>query len=50
MENQREAFTQAMTKAKQLLTADAARFITEAYGDLNAYLTAKIEAEIHARK
>jgi hypothetical protein len=49
-ENQREAFSKAMTKAKQLLTADAARFLEEAYGDLNAYLTAKIEAEIKARK
>lgn len=46
IENQQEALGLAYQKAQQLLTADASRFIKEAYGDINAYLQAKIEAEI----
>jgi hypothetical protein len=33
-----------------LLTADAALFIAEAYGDVNAYLKTKIEADVKLHK
>ena len=49
-ENQTEAFKRAADMAKSLLTAEAAKFLTEAYGDLNKYLAAKIEAEVRLQK
>ena len=49
-ENQREAFNMARTQAASLLTAEASRFINEAYGDAQKYLTAKIEAEVKLQK
>ncbi len=49
-ENQKEAFTKAMDQAKSLLTAEASKFLNEAYGDLDEYLQAKIEAEIKRLK
>ena len=50
VENQREAFNLALAEARSLLTADAKRFINEAYGDVTKYLTTKIEAEVMAQK
>ena len=50
LENQREAFNRASNMARSMLTAEASRFITEAYGDLQNYLTAKIEAEVFLQK
>lgn len=49
-ENQREAFERALEKAKALLTEEAKAFLEEAYGDLSAYLEAKIEAEVKKQK
>lgn len=49
-ENQTEALNKAIEKATALLTAEACDFLTEAYGDLNAYLTSKIEAEVRHQK
>lgn len=49
-ENQREAFNKATAQARELLTADASRFINTAYGDINKYLASKIEAEVKALK
>ena len=33
-----------------MLTEGARKFITDTYGDLNAFLTAKIEAEVNTQK
>lgn len=49
-EEQITAFNLAFETAQGMLTEGAKEFITEAYGDVNAYLTAKIEAEVNARK
>ena len=47
-ENQKEALSMAIKEAKFLLTEEAEAFLGKAYGDLNNYLTAKIEAEVKA--
>ena len=49
-ENQMEAFEKARDLALSLLTKEAALFLDEAYGDLNNYLTSKIEAQIKTSK
>lgn len=49
-ENQEAALEMAVDNAKALLTAEAQRFLEEAYGDLNAYLISKIEAEVRHQK
>ena len=49
-ENQRKALDMALAEAKSLLTTEASKFLTMAYSDLAQYLTAHIEAEIHALK
>ena len=46
----REACHRAMGKATSLLTADAIRFIGAAYGDINGWLRAQIEAEVSLQK
>jgi hypothetical protein len=46
----REACHRAMDKATSLLTADAIRFIGAAYGDINGWLRAQIEAEVALQK
>lgn len=47
---QKIAFEMAYKTAEGMLTEGARSFITDTYGDLNAFLTAKIEAEVNARK
>lgn len=49
-ENQREALENALAQAKNLLTAEAAAFLENAYGDLNEYLKSRIEAEVRNQK
>ena len=49
-ENQREALEIAVAQAKNLLTAEAAAFLENAYGDLNEYLKSRIEAEVRNQK
>lgn len=49
-ENQKEALNRSLEKATALLTADARKFLTEAYGDLNAYLLIRIEPEVRRQK
>ena len=46
----REACHTAMDAAKSMLTADAKRFLAMAYGDLDAWLRMKIEAEVQGLK
>ena len=49
-DEQQAAFELAYKTAKGLLTEGARNFITDTYGDLNAFLTAKIEAEVNTQK
>ena len=49
-ENQQEALGIAVAQAKNLLTAEAAAFLENAYGDLNEYLKSRIEAEVRDQK
>jgi len=49
-ENQAEALDRSLKKATALLTADARRFLEEAYGDLNEYLLSRIEPEVRRQK
>ena len=49
-ENQKEALQLAVDKAATLMTAEARSFLEKAYGDLNAYLVSRIEAEVRVQK
>lgn len=50
VENQKEAFNKAMSKAMEILSVEAKDFLGKAYGDLTNYLTTKIEAEVRIQK
>lgn len=47
---QKIAFTQTYDAVMKVLTADAIKYITEAVGDLETYITNKIEADVHLSK
>lgn len=47
---QKEAFNLTYEKVKALLTDEAQKMLEEAYGDLNLYITTKIEAEVNMYK
>lgn len=49
-ENQEEALTMAVEKAKSLLTAEAIVFLEKAYGDVTEFLKTNIEAEVREQK
>ena len=49
-EAQKEAFNQTFNAVMAVLTDDAKEYLTAAYGDLNAYITTKIEAEVNISK
>lgn len=49
-ENQEAALQMAVDKASVLMTAEARAFLEKAYGDLNAYLISRIEAEVRVQK
>ena len=49
-ENQEEALRRSLEKTASLLTSEAQAFLKSAYGDLNAYLVSKIEAEVRSQK
>jgi hypothetical protein len=49
-EEQETAFNLAFNTAQDMLTEGAKDFITETYGDVTSYLTAKIEAEVNTQK
>lgn len=49
-ENQDEARQKSLDKAVALLTAEARKFLEEAYGDLNSYLLNRIEPEVRRQK
>lgn len=47
---QKTAFNRAMTIVRQQLTDDTAEALEDAFGDVDAYLTAKIEATVKDEK
>ena len=49
-EAQKEAFNQTFNAVMNVLTDDAKEYLTEIYGDLTAYITNKIEAEVNLSK
>jgi len=50
MEAQKEAFNLTYTAVMAVLTDEAKDYLTEIYGDLTAYITTKIEAEVNISK
>lgn len=49
-EAQKEAFQLTYNAVMTVLTDEAKVYLTSVYGDLNAYITAKIEAEVNNNK
>ena len=49
-EAQEEAFKQTYEAVMAVLTDEAKKYLTAAYGDLTAYITNKIEAEVNLSK
>lgn len=49
-EAQKEAFQLTYDAVMTILTEDAKRYLTEIYGDVAAYITTKIEAEVNLSK
>ena len=49
-EAQKEAFDQTYAAVMNILSEDAKECLTEAVGDLNLYITQKIEAEVKVNK
>lgn len=50
MEAQKTAFTMTYEAVAKLLTDEATKYLNEAVGDLNLYITQKIEAEVSLNK
>ena len=50
LEAQQNAFKQTYSAVMKVLTADAIKYITESVGDLETYVTNKIEAEVKMTK
>lgn len=49
-EAQAEAFNRTLEAVKAVLSDDAKAYLTEAYGDLNVYLTNQIEASVNLNR
>lgn len=50
LEAQKIAFQQTYDAVMKVLTAEAVKYITESVGDLETYVTNKIEAEVNLNK
>ena len=50
VEAQKEAFNLTYNAVMAVLTEDAKHYLAETYGDLTAYITTKIEAEVNISK
>lgn len=50
LEAQKQAFSLTQDAVLAILSDDAKEYLTAAYGDLNLYLTKKIEAEVNSNK
>lgn len=49
-EAQKKAFELTSSAVMEILSADAQEYLSSAVGDLNVYITKKIEAEVNANK
>lgn len=49
-EAQQEAFQKTYNAVMAVLTEDAKKYLAQIYGDLNAYITNKIESEVKLQK
>lgn len=49
-EAQKEAFNLTYNAVMAILTEDAKKYLAEIYGDVSAYITAKIESEVNISK
>lgn len=49
-EAQKQALQMTLDAVMNILTDEAKEYLTEAYGDLNAYILQKIEAEVNMTK
>ena len=50
IQSQEKALKMALAEAKRLLTQEAKEFAVKAYGDIDAYLTTLIEAQVKTNK
>lgn len=50
VEAQKEAFRRTYSNVLTILTEDAKQYLTAVFGDLETYITAKIEAEVNRTK
>ena len=49
-EAQKTAFNMTLNAVMNILSDDAKKYLTEAFGDLNAYITSQIEASVNMNK
>ena len=49
-EAQKIAFNMTLNAVMNILSDDAKKYLTEAFGDLNAYITSQIEASVNMNK
>lgn len=49
-EAQKEAFRRTLESVKNVLSADALEYLSTTFGDINIYITQKIEAEVKNNK
>ena len=49
-EAQKVAFNMTLNAVMNILSDDAKKYLTEAFGDLNAYITSQIEASVNVNK
>ena len=49
-EAQKTAFNMTLNAVMEILSEDAKKYLTEAFGDLNAYITSQIEASVNMNK
>lgn len=49
-EAQKEAFNMTLNAVMSILSEDAKEYLSEVFGDLNAYITSQIEASVNVNK
>ena len=49
-EAQKEAFNMTLNAVMSILSEDAKEYLSEAFGDFNAYITSQIEASVNVNK
>ena len=49
-EAQKTAFNMTLNAVMEILSEDAKKYLSEAFGDLNSYITSQIEASVNVNK